>query len=559
MPPPDRKSAQVIRWNRDSAVPEFVTTPSRLLVLLYRGFSLDPSELSRLAESSPSHSPEVLLALAYRRLGVDVTKRLIGPCTFVLWDGERELLLAASDPQGYFPLYFREDAREIAVAAEVEPLADLTLDGIDRTAIAAHVCGLAPPPGSSFFRGVHTLTPGTLLTVRRESIRVDQIQGGARGSRLRQEKKASEQLRETLLSVVPEYVPEDAPVGITLSSGLDSTCVAASLRAARPTARIVAFVWTARSVPSADESAPALRTARSLGMETVEIAMDEHAPLSTPEGILPTLGSPLYNIYSPAWRETFRVSRELNVRLLLTGQAGDFAFGSVFPFADLFLTGRWLRLAREIRAYRARVDVDVPWLIRYRVLGRAARWFWPISMMAPPGWLGDGLRELVPRPPSSHRFALPGDRERRLMLENPRRLAATAALTAEGLEYGVELRYPLIDSRVVDFARRIPAVWTFADGYSKALVRRAMRGLLPDEILDRPEKIYPTEVFLRALRGSGRSKIEPLLSNMVAADLGFVEPNALRKAVEDCAHGRWRGAMFWHSLTLEAWLRRLPR
>lgn len=559
MPLPGRKLAQVIRWNRDSAAPESVAPPDQILGLFYRGFPLPPSELSRLAEASPDDPPETLLALAYRRVGSDLAKHLVGPCSFVLWDGERGRLLAASDPQGYCPLYYRENGREISISTRVEPLADLTLDGLDRAAIAAHVCGFAPSSGSSFFRGVHTLAPGASLTVRHDTVRVDPLEGHFRPSRLRHENKAAGHLRETLRSVVPEYVPEDQPVGITLSSGLDSTSVAASLRAARPSARIVAFVWTARSVPSADESGPAFRTARSLGLEIVEVAMDDHAPLSTPEGILPAPGSPLYNIYSPAWQETFRVARELDLKLLLTGQGGDFAFGSVFPFADLFLTGRWLRLAREIQAYRARVDVDVPWLIRYRVLGRAARWFWPISAIEPPAWLGAGLRELAPRPSSSYRFALPGDRERRQMLENPRRLAATAALTAEGREYGIDLRYPLIDSRVVDLARRTPAAWTFTDGYSKALLRRAMRGLLPDEILDRPEKIYPTEVFLRALRGADRSKIEPLLSNMIAADLGFVEPKPLRQAVEDCAQGRWRGAMFWHSLTLEAWLRELLR
>ena len=559
MPHPDPESVQVTRWNRDRSAPDVVTSSDEILCLSYRGFSLDSSELARTADAASTYSPKDLLAQAYRRLGPEVIKQRIGPCSFVLWDGQRGLLLAASDPQGYFPLYFRENGREISVAFQIEPLADFTVAGLDRTAIAAHVCGFAPPSGASFFRGVHTLAPGSTLTAERAGVRVAPLEGRPRGPRLREESKAAGVLRETLLSVVPEYVSGDEPVGVTVSSGLDSTTVAAALRAGRPHAKIVAFVWTARSVPSADESGPALRAARSLGMEIVEIALDEHGPLSTPEGILPALGSPLYNIYSPAWRETFRVARERNLRVLLTGQAGDFAFGSVFPFADLFLTGRWLRLAREIRAYRARVDVDVAWLIRYRVLGRSARWFLPISSIRPPAWLGAGLRELVPDPPSTYRFALPGDRERRHMLENPRRLAATAALTAEGLEYGIDLRYPLIDSRVVDLARRTPAVWTFADGYSKALVRCAMRGLLPDEILDRPEKIYPTEVFLRALRGPERSKIEPLLSNMIAADLGFVEPNLLRKAVEDCAQGRWHGAMFWHSLTLEAWLRRILR
>lgn len=559
MPPLDPKPAQVVRWNRDCAAPEAATPQGAVLCLLYRGFSLDRLELARLANAAPSRSSEELLASAYRRLGPEVANQLTGPCSFVLWDGIREQLFAATDPQGYHPLYVAEQGREISIATQAEILADLTLYGLDRASIAAHLCGFAPTPGATFFRDVRALAPGFSLVAGRRSTLITPLRSRPSEPRLREEAKAADVLRDTLLTVVPDYAPDDAPVGVTLSSGLDSTSVAAALRACRPKARIVAFVWTARSVPSADESGPALRAARSLGMEIVEIAADEHGPLSTLDGIRPNLGSPHYNIYSPIWRETFRIARDRNVGVLLTGQAGDFAFGSVFPFADLFLTGRWFRLVREVRAYRKRVDFDLAWLIRYRILGRSARWFLPITRVHPPAWLGPALRKVLPRPPSTHRFALPGDRERRHMLEYPRRWAATAALTAEGLEFGIDLRYPWIDSRVVDLARRVPAVWTFSDGFSKALVRRAMRGLLPDEILDRPEKIYPTELFFRALRGPERSKIEPLLSDMLAADLGFVEPGALRKAIDDCAQGRWSGAMFWHALTLEAWLRKLFR
>ncbi|MEP7013745.1 MAG: asparagine synthetase B family protein [Acidobacteriota bacterium] len=557
MPPCDPKSVQVIRWNRDCAAPESVIPSGEVICLFYRGFSLNRLELARLADAAPSGSTADLLVSAYRRLGPEVARHVLSPYSFVVWDGVRELLFATTDREGYHPLFLADKGREISVASRVELLADLSLQGLDRTSIAAHVCSFAPPPGATFFRGVRALEPGSSLSAWRERVEIDPPRGRISEPRLRQESKAAGTLRDTLLAVVPEYAPEDAAVGVTVSSGLDSTSVAAALRASRPQAKIVAFVWTSRSVPSADESGPALRVARSLDMEIVEIAADEHGPLSTPEGILPNLGSPLYNSYSPAWRETYRIARERNIGVLLTGHAGDFAFGSVFPFADLFLTGRWLRLAREVRAYRNRVDAYVPWVVRYQILGRSARWFLPITRVNPPPWLGAALREVLPHPPSTYRFALPGDRERRHMLENPRRFAITAAQTAEGREFGIDLRHPWIDSRVVDLARRVPAAWTFKDGYSKALVRRAMRGLLPDEILDRPEKIYPTELFLRALRGPERSKIEPLLSNMLAAELGFVEPNALRKAVEDCARGDWRGAMFWHSLTLEAWLRRL--
>ncbi len=532
------------------------------MCLGYRGFPFDRKAFADRAGADTGGAPEDLLAAAYRLSGAEFPWDLAGPCAFVVWDGRREELFARSDPSGYFPLFVAESGRQISIATRVEALIDRTFDRLNRATIAAHVCSLSARPSETFFRDVRKIDPGSSLKVGRREAVERPSPPGLPEPRPADEESASAVVRQALLRVVPDYAPEGEILGVTVSSGLDSTAVAAALRAARPDARIVGFVWTARSVPSADESGPARRAAERLGLEIVEIAADRHGPLDDPRGIDPGPGSPLYNVYSPTWRETFRAARKLGIRTILTGHAGDFAFGSIFPFADLFLTGRWLRLAREIRAYRRRVDVNVPWLIRYRVLGRAARWLVPAGRPAAPSWLGPALRdELLRLPRAAHvdRLALPGDRDRRQMLTSSRRFAATAALADEGAELGVDLRFPWIDPRIAALARSIPAAWTFSDGFSKVLVRRAMRGLLPDEILDRPEKIYPTELLVRALAGHGRTEVDALCSDMVAADLGFVEPKALRRAVEECAGGQWRGAMFWQSLTLEAWLRGMSR
>lgn len=550
-------TAHFVRWHRERAAPEPLATSKQIHCLIRLGTPLDPGTLARLAEVSPDLAIEETLTAAYRRWGQDLPSRFIGACSFVLWDGAGERLFASVDPLGHHPLYFRVAGLEVAIASAVEALILPAIASVDPGSIAAHICGFAPKPGATFFLGVREIPPGGILTIDRSTIDLRVPGSPPRAVRPRDERLAAGTLRRTLLDSVPDYAPPDRPIGITLSSGLDSTTLAAALRARRPDARIVAFVWTALSVPEADESTPACRVARSLDLEIVEIAADIHEPLSN--AIAPGLGSPLCNIYGEIWRETFRQAQKRGIETLFTGQGGDLGFGAVFPFADLFLTGRWLRLVREVQAYRRRIDVDLPWLIRYRILGRSARWFIPLRRALPPPWLGPRLREAVPEFPTTDRFALPGDRERRRFLDSPKRFAATAMMTAEAAEFGITLRSPWLDPRITDFARSLPAYWTFADGVAKALVRSAMRGLLPDEILDRSDKIYPEALFIRALRGAGRVRIEPLLNNMLAADLGFVEPKALRKAIDAYAEGKLRGALFWHSVTLEAWLRRLSR
>jgi asparagine synthase (glutamine-hydrolysing) len=292
----------------------------------------------------------------------------------------------------------------------------------------------------------------------------------------------------------------------------------------------------------------------SLGMEVVEIRADLHAPLSAANSLMPRAGSPLCNIYRDVWLETFRQAAERGVRVVLTGQGGDLGFGGVFPFADLFLKGRWLRLANEVSAYRNRVEVDLAWLVRYRILGPAARWLIPRKKVSPPRWLGPALRDHTAQESKEDRFALPGRRDRKRLLRNPRRFAGTASLTEDAAEFGVEVRHPWVDPRVVEMAEGAPSDWTFADGFHKAPIRDALRAELPSEITARAEKVYPDPIFRRALSGPGRAKIDALVESMVAQELGFIESRALQHAVDEYAQGRGSG-IFWHALSLEAWLR----
>ncbi len=551
----DSQPQKLVRWSRDLLAPDLAPSGDKPVCLMWGGFILCSSEIVSQGQTSLASRIEILLEAGYDRYGMELPDRISGPCSFVIWDGRKEQLLAVADPTGAHPLFFSEHGREIVISSRMECFATANFDRIEPASVAAHICGVTPEPGTTFFRGIRVLPPGATLTINRGSIKLRLSRQQHRHLLpARSAIEASTVLRKTLFSVVPEYAPPGERIGITLSSGLDSTSIAAALRVALPEAGMVAFVWAARTAPDADESGPAMRVARALGMEVVEIAADVHHPLSASGGLAPDSANPACNVYREVWQETFIQACAQGIGTLFTGHGGDLAFGTVFPFADLFLTFRWLKLAQEIKAYRRRVDVDLPWLIRYRILGRTARWLLPLHGPLPPPWLSPALRGLVPRFPKGDRFALPGDHDRRLLLDSQHR-GTTALMTAEAARFGIDLRHPYLDSRIIDLAYSFPATLSFADGFSKAIVRQAMRGFLPDEILDRPRKIYPTALFDRALRVK-RANIETLLRDMRAAELGYLEPSSLRRAVDDYLSGRRANTDFWHSLSLEAWLRR---
>jgi asparagine synthase (glutamine-hydrolysing) len=129
-------------------------------------------------------------------------------------------------------------------------------------------------------------------------------------------------------------------------------------------------------------------------------------------------------------------------------------------------------------------------------------------------------------------------------------------LTAQAARHGIELRHPLLDHRLFEFAASLPTAQTFAAGMRKIILRNAMRGRLPDEVVDRRGKTYPAAIARRGLRERERAKVWSLVTNMRAADLGFVDEQRLRQAYGDYLTGRSDSSLFWHTLTLEAWLRR---
>ena len=119
---------------------------------------------------------------------------------------------------------------------------------------------------------------------------------------------------------------------------------------------------------------------------------------------------------------------------------------------------------------------------------------------------------------------------------------------------GIDLRHPLLDHRLAEFAVSLPSDQSLRAGERKHIVRNALRGYLPDEVLDRQDKIYPSTIADRGFRERERAKVRGLMTDMRAAELGFVDEKRLRDGYREYLAGR-DNTLFWFAITLEAWLR----
>jgi len=525
------------------------------------GFIANRRELLDHCNLPSEISDSALLVDLYARHGLRTPSLIAGPLTWALWDSPNQRLIAARDRLGIYGFYYTCIGAQIHLAGEASSLLSATEASLNPRAIASQISGQAPPAEETFYRNIQAVGPGSLLIVTRERLLRERYWSLAPQPlrKLRTDACYADLFREQLFRVTAEYCGK-RPVGVTLSGGMDSTTVAAALRNVSPDNSVAAFSWVSPELPEADESCEIFATTEKLRCFLYTISADQFWPLRADPGIRTSRSGPFFNFYHDLWDATFREAVRRGVTELHSGLGGDHMFGgNVFSYPDLLLTGCWVRLATEIRAHLPSSAFDLPHLLRRMVLGPVAMTLLPHLKRwrtKAPAWLAVPLREF-PEAESSEApgHLLPGRQKRLQIMREPLLPMIAEILTAQATQHGVELRHPLLDHRLFELAASLPTTQAFAAGMQKIILRNAMRGLLPDEVVNRRHKIYPNAIAERGLREREQAKVWALMTNMVAAEMGFVDEARLREEYQRYLNGKTRSALFWHTLTLESWLR----
>lgn len=571
------KEIVVAKWSRGGSSPANVLIGSEAFFhtfqggwLWYAGFIANLSDLKRRYRVPGEMSLPDLLVFLYTKYGTEIIKHIAGPLAWVLWDDTQKKLIAIRDHVGIQDLFYTMDNNTVYVSNRISALLKTTSRPrqLNLRSVVAQIVVVPLLSGETFYQDIQAIPPGSLLTATANSIKTErywQVEAGPQ-LKLSSDHEYAEAYHELLCHVVFGYTPP-GKCGITLSSGLDSTSIAAAVRMNNPQANLTAFRWITPELPQANEDPYSAEVCAYLQLPSVVIRADMLWPLSSPAGVQTSVESPLYNYYTELWSFVFEEVYAHHITTLFTGLGGDPLFGAdVFSYPDLLLTGRWGELVRQIREHRPHsrlystslqilrsmgvrpiVETYLPYVLR------------PQPLPQPVGWLGAQLcnvyyEHFVERPKPSFRL-LPGRQQRLNTLRNPNASWAIKDVMRRASVQGVELRHPLSDYRLIEFAVNLPTTQTFRAARRKIIVRNAMRGYLPDSILDRREKIYLGTLFHRGLRERETSKVWALLTNMRAAELGFVDESKVQQAYRDYLDGK-SSSVFWHTLTLEDWLRR---
>ncbi len=430
--------------------------------------------------------------------------RLNGMFGLAFADRRERTVLVARDPLGIKPVYWwASPAGELVVSSELKSL--LQHPGIarrvDRRALATFLHDRYVPDPWTLLEGVHQLPPGHILRWRDGRIEVVRWWTLAIEPEPRSEADALEELRALLDDVVRSQLVADVPVGLFLSGGIDSSTVSAY--ATRAAGRPLKTFCVGFDRPDYDESALARRVAQHIGSEHHELRIPAGAfSLDVLDRTIDHVGQPLGDTSCIPTYAVSKLAAE-HVPVVLSGDGGDEFFGGydhMFWAARVRRTAqrspRFLRrfghavlsgvapmtptiLAEPARRVRKGLELS---LLEPVEQFRRLRSLWSVpeierlvgrrvDLLPEPGPSASDIERLAPEELAMHVLSqtfLPG-----AILRKVDRMSMAASL---------EVRVPLLDLRIVDFARRLPLDLKVRGRTGKYLLREAGRDLLPAEV-----------------------------------------------------------------------------
>ncbi|MGQ0670857.1 MAG: asparagine synthase (glutamine-hydrolyzing) [Actinomycetota bacterium] len=530
-----------------------------------------------------SRSDTEVLVHAYEAFGDEFVARLDGMFAFALWDARRQRLVLARDRAGKKPLYYAWDGLRLAFASESRALR--LCDWVDASVAwevlpAFLALGYPPWPGT-FYRGIRQVPPASFMVLEGGALSEPReywaLRFGGHGAKDGDRRAAWQQagalIRHRLRNAVERRLVSDVPLGVLLSGGIDSSAIVALMADLGVRART--FTVGMADEASYDERRYARLVAEHFGTEHTEIEIRADAAALI-QRLLWFVDQPFADSSAVPTYLIAKAARE-HVKVVLTGDGGDEAFGGYERFAAALLADRMPIAAQRTLGVLAGV---LPRSGSYHSLRRGLERFTGSPQLPAQdryrAWISvfddDALaRVLSPDllveaervdPFASFReeCARAGDVPllHRLIFANFRTylhddlLVKTDRMT---MANSLEARSPLLDSALLEDLATLPP-WMKASPFAlKRVLRHALRDTLPATILRRRKHGFGVPVG-RWFRHELREPFQELVLGPDARSAPALRQSAVDSLLRAHLSGNVdHGPKLWSLLTLELWLR----
>jgi len=518
--------------------------------------------------------PDVsIVAAAYDKWETGCFRKLTGDWALCIWNPRSQTLVLARDFLGTRHLFFQLDANEVSWSTLLDPL--VLFAGKEFALEEEYVAGwLASFPAAHLtpYVGISAVPAGCFVSVVPGSYKISRYWSfdGGKTIRYRTDAEYEEHFRSLFAQSIRRRLRSSSPILAELSGGMDSSsivCMAdrVASEASTPAPRIDTVSHFSDEEPHWDERPFFGAVEKWRGRKGLHI----NAGLQQSSSFEIDTNEPPIWPHS-AFRPAPSIAEKLvwmsshGYRVVLSGLGGDETMGGIpnpIPeLQDLFVTGEFSALARQLRTWA--LQQRRPW---FHLLHDVIHGFLPTS----PHWLPACRRPaewVHPAFVSRHRQAfsscegrltffgaLPSFQENTWALESLRRQLA-CELPGK-VRY--EKRYPFLDADLLQFIFAIPREQLLRPGERRSLMRRALVGIVPPEILNRKRKAYVTRYPILAVAREHR-RLGSTNQPWVSSSLAFVIPELVAGAVEKAQRGQAVLVLqLLRTLGIELWLRRL--
>lgn len=554
----------IIDLSQDGRQP-MVSEDGRLMII-YNGEIFNYIELKKILSSEyrfrTRTDTEVLLN-AYRKWGENCLEHLNGMFAFAIHDRDTNMTFLARDRFGIKPLYYYCDDRQFVFSSEITPIfhaLSMKPEADEQTIYQYLIYNRTQQTEKSFFRRVRKLQHGHALRIENKK-----IHGWCwydLASKVRPGRVDSKEFLECIQSAVEIQLRSDVPVGACLSGGLDSSTIVSTIIKRFGITNISTFSAVYNRGDSGDESS-FIDEYKDVVRRMYFVQPSAQSLLSDLDHFIETMQEPVPSTSAYAEYKVFQLAKN-HVKVILNGQGPDELLAGYYYMLGFY----YKQLLREFRLPELLQEVIGDIQNHHSLEGSTAFIYFTL-----PHWLREKI-EVYRRGYLSQYFY----RSMRGVMSDPlkelfgSRTLSEACLNhfkykfehhliwtdRTSMRFSMESRFPYLDHRFVELALSLEPHQVVKNGVTKKILRSAIKGLVPEKIIQRQDKVgyeTPEGNWFRTPRF--REFIFDILRSRVFRERGYIDARRAEKLFIRHVNGQLNiSAEIWKWIHLELWFQR---
>lgn len=526
---------------------------------------------------------EVILA-SYKEWGIKCLERFNGMWALVIYDRKNKLIFAARDRIGVKPFYYFYDKKKFLFASEIKAILkhpEVKAKPDDRIVWDYLVTGLVDHHEDTFFENIKELRAGKYILLKNNRLKVETYWDldPNKPPAPKTDQEIRDKFRELFIDSVKLRLRSDVPIGTCLSGGLDSSaivCVVNNfLKKEGKISQIGTWQKTFSAAYEAKKFPGCVCDEREFINEVVrKTKVKSHLVFPSGKKLVEEIKDVVYHQDYPfggtsiyAQWNVFRLAKHNGVKVMLDGQGSDELLAGYHPYFGIYFSQllRDLNIPRliyEVFAYSHKHERSAFDMFKELLMGAASKGIlgsfasrfvrnrWPEYELFKHEWRNKySPRSLYSPTKNVFRDGI------HTMLKS----SITSLLRYEdrdSMAFGIESRVPFLDYRLIEFVYSLADNQKIRHGETKWVMRQALKGILPEKIRNRQDKIgfaTPETVWLKQDLGKDMRKV---FASEKFHSRGYFEKGMASKYFEDVASGKNSNyQLFWRLYNYEMWMR----